>query len=278
MEQFEGKTAVVTGAASGLGRALAGRCVEAKMRVVLADVEVEPLKKVEEALLERGGDVLAVETDVRKLDSIENLHAKAIDAYGKVHVLCNNAGVASGGALWEQTPEEWDWALGVNLWGFAHAVRTFIPGMIAHGEEGHVVNTCSIAALIPMPFGGAYNVAKAGVLALSETLFLELKITDSRIGVSVLCPGLMNTNILESSRNWPEELGPRPADKRDPAEFAALREMMATGMSPDAVAEGVFNAMRADQLYVLTHPEFDSMIRERMDAILERRNPALPGM
>jgi NAD(P)-dependent dehydrogenase (short-subunit alcohol dehydrogenase family) len=278
MEQFEGKTAVVTGAASGLGRALAGRCAEAKMRVVLADVEVEPLKKVEEALLERGGDVLAVETDVRKLESIENLHAKVIDAYGKVHVLCNNAGVASGGTLWEQTPEEWNWALGVNLWGFAHAVRTFIPGMIAHGEEGHVVNTCSIGALIPMPFGGAYNVAKAGVLALSETLFLELKITNARIGVSVLCPGLMNTNILESSRNWPEDLGPRPADKRDPAEFEALRQMLATGMSPEAVAEGVFNAIRADQLYVLTHPEYDSMIRDRMDAILERRNPALPGM
>jgi NAD(P)-dependent dehydrogenase (short-subunit alcohol dehydrogenase family) len=248
------------------------------MRVVLADVEVEPLKRAEEALLERGGDVLAVETDVRTLDSIENLHAKAIDAYGKVHVLCNNAGVASGGALWEQTPQEWDWALGVNLWGFAHAVRTFIPGMIAHGEEGHVVNTCSVGALIPMPFGGAYNVAKAGVLALSETLFLELKISDARIGVSVLCPGLMNTNILESSRNWPEELGPRPSDKRDPAEVAAVREMMAGAMSPAAVAEGVINAIRADQLYVLTHPEYDNMIRERMDAILERRNPALPGM
>ncbi len=278
MEQFEGKTAVVTGAASGMGLALAGRLVDAKMRVVLADVEVEPLKRAEEALLERGGDVLAVETDVRKLDSIENLHAKAIDAYGKVHVLCNNAGAASGGALWEQTPEEWDWALGVNLWGFAHAVRTFIPGMIAHGEEGHVVNTCSIGALIPMPFGGAYSVAKAGVLALSETLFLELKVTNARIGVSVLCPGLVNTNILDSARNWPEEFGPRPTDKRDPAEVAALRQMMAGAMSPAAVAEGVFNAIRSDQLYVLTHPEYDNMIRERMDAILERRNPALPGM
>lgn len=278
MEQFEGKTAVVTGAASGMGLALAGRLVDAKMRVVLADVEVEPLRRAEEALLERGGDVLAVETDVRKLDSIENLHAKAMDAYGKVHVLCNNAGVASGGAIWDQSPAEWDWALGVNLWGFAHAVRTFVPGMIAHGEEGHVVNTCSIGALIPMPFGGAYNVAKAGVLALSETLFLELKITDARIGVSVLCPGLMNTNILDSSRNWPEDLGPRPSDKRDPDEVAAARTMMASAMSPDAVAEGVFNAIRADQLYVLTHPEYDGMIRERMDAILERRNPALPGM
>jgi NAD(P)-dependent dehydrogenase (short-subunit alcohol dehydrogenase family) len=278
MEQFEGKTAVVTGAASGMGLALAGRCVEAKMRVVLADVEAEPLKKAEEALLERGGDVLAVETDVRKLDSIEDLHAKAIDAYGKVHLLCNNAGVASGGALWEQSPEEWGWALGVNLWGFAHAVRTFIPGMIAHGEEGHVVNTCSVGALIPMPFAGAYGVAKAGVLALSETLFLELKVTGARIGVSVLCPGLVNTNIMDSSRNWPEDFGPRPSDKRDPAEVVAMREMMASAMSPDAVAEGVFNAIRADQLYVLTHPEYDSMIRERMDAILERRNPALPGM
>lgn len=278
MEQFEGKTAVVTGAASGIGRALAGRFVDAKMRVVLADVEGAPLKQAEEALLERGGDVLAVETDVRKLDSVENLHAKTVEAYGKVHVLCNNAGVASGGALWEQSAADWEWALGVNLWGFAHAVRTFIPGMIAHGEEGHVVNTCSIGALVAMPFGGAYNVAKAGVLALSESLFLDLKITNARIGVSVLCPGLVNTHILDSSRNWPKEFGPPPTDKRDPAEVASLRQMMAAGMSPSAVAEGVFNAIHADQLYVLTHPEYDNMIRDRMEAILERRNPPLPGV
>lgn len=277
MEQFEGKTAVVTGAASGVGRALAERFVDAKMRVVLADVEVAPLRAAEEALLERGGDVLAVETDVRKLESIQELHQRTLNEYGEVHVLCNNAGIGTTGLIWEQSNEDWEWALGVNLWGPIHAVRTFLPGMIAHGDEGHIVNTASLNGLFAMPFQGAYAVSKFGLIGLSETLFHDLKAMGARIGVSVLCPGFINTRILDSARNRPAEYGPPPAPDPDDPALQALREMMAAGMAPAAVAEGVFNAIRADQLYVLSHPELDHLILERTEAILARRNPVLPG-
>lgn len=277
MEEFEGKTAVVTGAASGIGRALARRFADAKMRVVLADVEVAPLRETEEALLERGADVIAVETDVRKLDSVEELHRRAIDAFGNVHVLCNNAGVSSGGVIWEQSNADWEWSLGVNLWAFVHALRTFVPGMIAHGEEGHIVNTASVGGLFTTPGAGAYGVAKAGVVALSETLYYDLKVNGAPIGVSVLCPGFVNTRILDAARNRPAEYGPAQfSDPDDPA-AAALRQMMAAGMSPADAAEGVFSAIHAQQLYVLTHPEFSPMIRDRMEAILAQRNPAMPG-
>jgi NAD(P)-dependent dehydrogenase (short-subunit alcohol dehydrogenase family) len=277
MEEFEGKTAVVTGAASGMGRALARRFADAKMRVVLADVEVAPLRETEEALLERGSDVIAVETDVRKLDSIEELHRRAIDAFGKVHVLCNNAGVSSGGVIWEQSNADWEWSLGVNLWAFVHALRTFVPGMIAHGEEGHIVNTASIGGLITAPGGGAYGVAKTAVVALSETLYYDLKVNGAPIGVSILCPGFVNTRILDAARNRPAEYGQAQFSNPDDPAAAALRQMMAAGMNPADVAEGVFNAIRAQQLYILTHPEFNPLIRDRMEAILEQRNPAMPG-
>ena len=277
MEEFEDKTAVVTGAASGIGRALARRFAEAKMRVVLADVEAAPLRETEEALLERGADVIAVETDIRKLDSMEELHRRAIDAFGKVHVLCNNAGVSSGGVIWEQSNADWEWSLGVNLWAFVHGLRTFVPGMIAHGEEGHIVNTASIGGLFTSPGAGAYGVAKAAVVALSETLYYDLKVNGAPIGVSVLCPGFVNTRILDAARNRPAEYGPAQfSDPDDPA-AAALRQMLAAGMSPADAAEGVFSAIRAQQLYILTHPEFNPLIRDRMEAILAQRNPAMPG-
>lgn len=277
MERFEGKTAVVTGAASGIGRALADRFVAAKMRVVLADVETAALQAAEEALLERGGDVIAVETDVRSLESIKELHRRAIDAFGKVHVLCNNAGVMTSGLFWELTDAEVEWTLGVNLWGVMHGVRTFLPGMIAHGEEGHIVNTASIGGLIGVPLGGAYNVSKVGVVGLSETLFYDLKSIGSRIGVSVLCPGFVDTRILDSSRNWPAEFGQLEAPDSDEAAEEELRALMAAGMPPADVARAVVDAIRSQQLHVLPHPEFDHIIRERTDAILARRAPVLPG-
>ena len=277
MDQFEGKTAVVTGAASGIGRALADRFATAKMCVVLADVEVEPLRAAEEALLERGADVLAVETDVRKLESVQELHRQVIDAYGKVHVLCNNAGVTTGGLIWEQSEAEWDWTLGVNLWGEINGLRTFLPDMIAHGEEGHVVNTASVGAFFSVAFQGAYAVSKAAIVGHSETLYYDLKAVNANIGVSVLCPGFTDTRVLDSSRNWPEEYGPSRVAEADESADQALRDLMASGMPPADVAEHVFEAIRTQQLHILTHPEFDQMIRDRMEAILARRNPANPG-
>jgi NAD(P)-dependent dehydrogenase (short-subunit alcohol dehydrogenase family) len=278
VQQFEGRVAVVTGAASGIGRALVNRFVDEKMRVVLADVEVGPLREAEAELLDSHADVLAIQTDVRRLESVEALHQRVIDAYGEVNVLCNNAGVAVTGVTWEQSTADWDWALGVNLLGAVNAIRTFLPGMIAHGHEGHIVNTASLGGLAATPFQGAYSVSKFAVVGLSENLFMDLKATGARIGVSVLCPGFVNTRIMDCARNRPVEYGaPAASDPNDPA-VQALRQMMAAGMDPAAVAECAVAAIRADRLYVLTHPEWDDAIRDRTDAMLSGRNPGLPGL
>ena len=220
--------------------------------------------------------MIAVQTDVRKLESIEELQRRAIEAFGKVHVLCNNAGVGTGGLAWEQSLGDWEWVLGVNLWGVIHGVRTFVPGMIAHGEEGHVVNTASVLGLLPGPFQSVYGVAKYGVVALSEGMFYELKIVGAKIGVSVLCPGPVSTNIVDSSRNRPDEFGPGAVADPNDAGANFVREMIAAGLAPSAVAEMVVDAIRADQLYILTHPgDYAKPIRDRAEAIAEQRNPSL---
>jgi NAD(P)-dependent dehydrogenase (short-subunit alcohol dehydrogenase family) len=279
MRDFEGKTAVVTGAASGIGRALAERFATARMRVVLADVEERPLHQVEESLLERGVEAMAVRTDVRKLESVEELQARAVEAFGRVHVLCNNAGVGGGGLTWQTASADWEWVLGVNLWGAIHGVRTFLPAMLQHGEDGHIVNTASMAGMVAGPFMGPYNVSKFGVVALSETLFHELKMAQAKIGVSVLCPGFVSTNIADSARNRPEDL-PAAAPVLPPGTPRtedAVRDMIAGGMPPAAVAEKVFGSIEERRFYVLTHPEMKSAIRARFEAILDERDPGSPG-
>jgi len=279
MQDFKGKTAVVTGAASGIGRALAERFASAGMRVVLADVEEAPLREAEESLLERGVEAVGVRTDVRKLESIEELHARALEAFGKVHVLCNNAGVGSGGLTWQSANADWEWVLGVNLWGVIHGVRTFLPGMLEHGEDGHIVNTASMAGMVAGPFMGPYNVSKFGVVALSETLFHELNMTQAKIGVSVLCPGWVSTNIADSSRNRPEDLPATPpaAPVGGPQMQDVMRDLLASGMAPRELAESVFSSIEERRFYILTHPEMKGAIRARFDAILEERDPGSPG-
>ncbi len=278
MKEFKDKVAVITGAASGLGRAMAERCAQEGMKVVLADVEVEPLAKTESSMKASGATVLAVKTDVSRATDVEDLAQKTLEAFGAVHLLCNNAGVGTGAAVWESTVAEWEWVIGVNLWGVIHGVRVFVPIMLKQDTECHIVNTASMAGLISGPGLGAYKVTKHAVVTLSETLYHELAERGARVNVSVLCPGVVSTRIMESERNRPGHFpATEPLDPASAARQEALRQRVVAGMPPGHVADVVFEAIRKDQFYILTHPEWQGSIRTRMEDILQGRNPTGPG-
>ena len=208
MKQFEGKTAVVTGAASGIGRALAERFAQARMQVVLADIEKDALDRAVAELEQRQHRVIGVVANTMIRESVQALADRAIAEFGKVHIVCNNAGIAAmaGGLkpIWEVSDRDWQWVMGVNFWGVLYGIQAFVPHMLAHGEEGHIVNTASLAGL--MPGGGTYGVSKHGVLSLTETLRQSLTTVGAKIGASVLCPGFVNTNIFDAERHRPKEL------------------------------------------------------------------------
>jgi NAD(P)-dependent dehydrogenase (short-subunit alcohol dehydrogenase family) len=274
MDTFQGKVAVVTGAASGIGRALARRFATDGARVVLADIERDPLGEATEELSDMGAEVLAVPTDVSDGAAVDSLRDAVLDRFGAAHILCNNAGVSTGGPIWEATTADWEWMLGVNLWGVIHGVRAFTPALIAQGE-GHIVNTASVAGLVTMPFIGLYNVTKHGVVALSENLYRELAMLAPGVGVSVLCPGWVNTRIHESDRNRP---GDAEGTGIDPGLESGMREMMAkviaSGLEPDAVAGLVAQAILEPRFYVLTHPHWAPLLKDRFDRIVEGTDPS----
>ncbi len=275
MGDYAGKTAVVTGAASGIGLALAERFVEEQMHVVLADIEEQALNAAVTKLQERQGRVIGVLTNTMVQESVQNLADRAISEFGNVHVLCNNAGVAStGGAgkkIWQVPAADWDWVMGVNFYGVLYGLQAFLPHMIDHGESGNVVNTASLAGL--MPGGGTYGVSKHGVLALTETLYNDLVDMDANICASVLCPGFVDTNIVEAERNRPAELA---VEKKgvDATTAAIAKGLLAQGKAPAEIADTVFNAMQAGQLYILPHPAWDDFVRSRVDHVLARQGPA----
>jgi NAD(P)-dependent dehydrogenase (short-subunit alcohol dehydrogenase family) len=272
MQQLEGKVAVVTGAASGIGRALADRFAAAGMKVVLADVEKGALDEAVAEISGTGAEAVGVPTDVSDPVAVEALRDAALDRFGAIHVACNNAGVATGGKVWEQTLEDWQWVLGVNLWGVVHGVRTFVPVMLRQGE-GHVVNTASMAGLTSPPFMGVYNVTKHAVVTLSETLHAELQLETADVGVSVLCPGWVNTRIAEAERNRP---GQTALDDGESAMFIdVLRGFISTGLDPAQVADQVHDAILDGRFYVLTHPDWKPMISNRVDNIVNERAPQL---
>jgi NAD(P)-dependent dehydrogenase (short-subunit alcohol dehydrogenase family) len=275
MKDFEGKVAVVTGGASGMGLGMATRFAEQGMKVVLADVEEPALNEAVTRLRQAEHDVLGVVTDVSSQSSIEALAKKTLDAYGKVHVLCNNAGVGGGAgrSIWEYTIKDWQWTLNVNLWGVIYGIHTFVPIMLEQDEEGHVVNTSSMAGLTPS--NRPYNISKHGVVSISEALHEGFRDRGAKLRASVLCPGVVNTNIMFATRNRPDELKNESAPtERDLRRSEAVHKYAAEhGHDPLAVGDMVVEAIRNEQFWILTDDEFDGLIRTRVEDILARRNP-----
>jgi len=265
--ELRSRTAVVTGGASGIGRALVLRFARAGANVVVADLDEAAMAAVVGEAQALGVKALGVRTDVADLAQVEALAARAFETFGAVHVLCNNAGVAAWGALEAATHRDWQWVLGVNLWGVIHGVEAFVPRMIARGEPAHVVNTASMAGLIASKGLGVYNTSKYAVVGLSETLAKDLK--PYRIGVSVLCPLGVQTRIRDSERNRPAAL------RNERAERAAPVELIGRSLPPDTVADMVLAAIHANELYVITHDESLEPLRRRFErmerSILDRR-------
>ncbi len=262
---------------SGIGRALATRLAAEGMRVVIADIEQGNLDAVAASLSESGAEVLARRVDVSKPDQVRALADAAVEGFGRVHLLCQNAGVEGylDGAIWEATDNDWSWTFGVNFWSMVHGIRAFVPGMLAHGEPAHIVNTASMTSVVRA--GNMYGITKQAVLALCEVLDKQLRERGSSIGVTGLCPGTIATELFHGSRNRPPELtddAPAP----DATSGRELRERMhatlAQGMPPSEVADCVVRAVRAGTLYALTDHEWDGRIRERVDAILGGPVPA----
>jgi NAD(P)-dependent dehydrogenase (short-subunit alcohol dehydrogenase family) len=269
METLTDSTVVVTGGASGIGYALARAFAAAGSNVVIADVEADALEAARAAL---PADTLAVRTDVSVVADVEALAAATLERFGRVDVLCNNAGVSTFNLLEHQTPDDWKWVFDVNFWGVVHGVQTFLPIMRAQGTPGHVVNTASIAGLLSgVVFLGPYAASKVAVVSLSETLRDELAMAGSPIGVSVLCPSATNTNVMEAERNRPPQRG---TETRTPEADQFLQAIKAgftgpDGLEPDAVAAQVLDAIRHDRFWVVTHSDLRPALEQRFASILD---------
>ena len=272
MEDLQGKVAVITGGASGIGRAVADKAAAEGMRIVLGDIEAGPLKLAVDDMTSTGAEVLGVVTDVSDRASVEALRDAALERFGAVHLVHNNAGIGLGGPIWEITEEDWRWILGVNLWGVIHGVATFTPLLLEQGE-GHIVNTASIAGLIVAPFLGPYNATKQAVVAISETLFKDLQTVAAPVGVSVLCPGFVRTRIAESERNRPEWAPDRDVEGAEELR-GVVQDMVDGGIAPTTVADRVIDAVRTNTFYILTHPELDGAITTRFEDIVQGRAPS----
>lgn len=279
MKDFKDKVAVVTGAASGIGRAIADRCAKEGMNIVIADIEENPLNTAKEELQATGASVTAIKTDVSKAEDVETLAKETIETFGEVHLLFNNAGVGTTSTIWECSLDQWRWVLGVNLWGVIHGVRVFTPLMLKQNTECHIVNTASISGLDYNTYMGPYGVSKYGVVTLSESLHLELADIDSKIKVSVLCPGIVKTRIIESPRNRP----PWYVESSDIVSSEALSKLQVLedamsgqdSLTSEEVADKTFKAIREERFYVITHRSTFADIETRMNNILQERNPTL---
>jgi NAD(P)-dependent dehydrogenase (short-subunit alcohol dehydrogenase family) len=278
MKEFKGKVAVVTGGASGIGRAVADRFAAEGMKIVLSDVEEQALSLAVKEMKSTGAEVAGIVTDVSDGKQVAALAEKTLATFGSVHIICNNAGVGGDGSpSWELAPETWQWVIGVNLWGVIHGIRAFVPIMLKQGTEGHVVNVASMAGLLTGPLLSPYYATKHAVVALSECLHYELTVSGAKLRASVLCPGFVSTNIMDSNRNRPDDLRVEDREKT-PIEVAmeeAFRKQVEGGIPPSQVANLVFEAIRDEKFYIFPHPDLLEAYREYSETVLGHRNPVL---
>jgi NAD(P)-dependent dehydrogenase (short-subunit alcohol dehydrogenase family) len=283
MKNFKDKVAVITGGASGFGHEFAIIGAKLGMKLVLADVQQDALEKVRAEFEAQGVPVLAIRCDVSKAEQVQALADATMEKFGAVHLVFNNAGVGSGGLIWENTQADWEWVLGVNLWGVIHGVRIFTPLMLEcakreEGYEGHIVNTASMAGLLNAPTMGVYNVSKHAVVSLSESLFQDLSLIDAPIGASVLCPYFVPTGISQSHRNRPGDMqnSAAPTASQRAAQVMSDKAVSSGKVTAAEVAQRTFDAIRDGQFYVYSHPEALGNVRDRMEDIVNQHNPGDP--
>jgi NAD(P)-dependent dehydrogenase (short-subunit alcohol dehydrogenase family) len=282
MQVFKDRVAVITGAGSGFGREFAHIGARLGMKLVLADVQQDALDKVKAELEALGAQVLAQRCDVRHADQVQALADATMERFGAVHLLFNNAGVGSGGLIWENTQADWEWVLGVNLWGVIHGVRIFTNLMLECAKkdpsyEGHIVNTASMAGLLNAPTMGVYNVSKHAVVSLTESLYHDLQLAEAPIGASVLCPYFVPTGISQSHRNRPDEVASASVTASQKAAQSMSDKAVSSGkVTAQEVAENTFTAIRDGQFYIFSHPSALGNVQERMEDIVTQRNPGDP--
>jgi len=280
MQDFDGRVAVVTGGASGIGFALGSAFAAAGMKVVLGDIEAPALADAVATLEATGAEVIGVRTDVSDAAQVQALADAAVERFGAIHIACNNAGVGAGGLSWEAPLDTWEWVFGVNLWGVIHGIRAFVP-VILKQSEGHVVNTASVAGLVAGPFMAPYNASKHAVVALTETLHHELAMMAPHVHASVLCPGWVQTRIADSARNRPagESTAPEPGTGPAVGFAQLLQPLLDNGMPPGDVAAKVLAAIRAEQFWVLPHDDAEEFwvefVNKRARSLTERTNPTI---
>jgi NAD(P)-dependent dehydrogenase (short-subunit alcohol dehydrogenase family) len=281
MKDFKGKIAVVTGAASGIGLGIVKKCLQEEMNVIMADIDMKRLRRVEKKMKREGVSVVAIHTDVSKPDDVEHLAKVTLDTYGEINLLFNNAAVANTKYTWNYTLNDWEWQLGVNLFGVIHGIRIFVPIMLKQDNECHIVNISSIEGLVSGsgPGGAIYGLSKHGVLSLTETLRQELDLIDAKLKVSAVCPGWVKTRIIYGDIHRPVEFQNNPEDliedtrNEDLAEAYDIVDMFdqSPPISPDETAEIIFQGIREEKLYILTHKDeyLKGIVKQRFDEILK---------
>jgi NAD(P)-dependent dehydrogenase (short-subunit alcohol dehydrogenase family) len=276
MQEFDGRTAVITGGASGIGLAMGELFAAEGMNVVLADIEEAALDHAVARVTAAGAKCIGVPTDVANAEAVQHLADRAVEAFGGIHIACNNAGVFAGGLLWEESLADYQWQLDVNLWGVIHGVRTFVPQMLKQDCDCHIVNTASMAALTAMPYSGIYHLTKHAVLAMSESLYHELAFHAPKVKLSVLCPEAINTGIAASERNRPAQYT-RDGDVVDSDARKLVMESLAAsvagGIGPEVMARRVLEAIREERFYILSDDAWRRSADTRLDDLRAGRNP-----